>query len=278
MGLRRGPIALLFWLVAGPAAAASDAGTAGLDPGAGSVVNGVYLNPYFGLRYPLPAGWSPGPQPPAPSYSGYYVLATPSPPKGAEGTILAAAQDTFFAAPPVADARAMAEDLAKSAATGGAKPILSDTVIAGRRFTRLDLAGSPLSRAVLATDIRCHVVIFTFAAAKPEQLQRLVATLDGLQFSGGGAPACRKGYVSAQTTRHRVEPAPAPPYFVELPARLLIDAAGRVAQVHVIRGSPAQRQNIADALAQWRFAPYVADGRPASIETGLTFRFAPAGR
>ncbi len=123
MRLRLRVVALLSCLVVAAAArmaAAEDAGS--FDPAQGAVVGGVYVNAYFGLRYPLPEGWSAGPKPPAPSYAGYYVLATPAPPEGAQATALIAAQDIFFAAPPIADARAMTEGLAKNAATADSGP------------------------------------------------------------------------------------------------------------------------------------------------------------
>ncbi|MGH7062722.1 MAG: energy transducer TonB, partial [Stellaceae bacterium] len=207
-------------------------------------------------------------------------LATPASPAGAQATALIAAQDIFFAAPPIADARAMTEGLAKNAAAADAtQPALSSVAIAGHSFARLDLRGSPLSRIVLATDLRCHVVIFTFAAADPDRLGALAASLDHLQFSRGRpAPVCVEGYATAQTVLRRVEPVPAAPYFVSIPVRILVAADGRVAQVHVIRATSAQRSNITDALRQWRFEPYVLSGRPVEIETGLTFRFAPAAR
>jgi hypothetical protein len=45
----------------------------------------------------------------------------------------------------------------------------------------------------------------------------------------------------------------------------------------VIHASPGQRQSIEQALHQWKFKPYRSDGRAVEIETGLTFRFSPAG-
>jgi hypothetical protein len=282
-GRRTGPRrrALLLWLVlAGCAAVRPAAAADALDPAVGSIAGAVYANPYFGLRYPLPAGWSAGPGPPAPSYSGYYILATPAPPPAAKATILVAAQDRFFAAPPVEGADALLKNLSESAAkSGAAKPRLSTVTIAGRGFTRLMLEASPLSRIVLATDIRCHVLIFTFAAADRQQLERLAESLDRLTLAAEGAvPACVKGYATAQTIRHKTPMPPAAPYFVKIPVRILVGTDGGVSAVHVIRASAAQRSNIAAALKEWRFAPYLHDGRPTAVETGLSFEFAPAGR
>ena len=46
------------------------------DPESGSVAGGTYTNPYFGLSYRLPVGWTEGLKGPPPSNSGYYVLAS----------------------------------------------------------------------------------------------------------------------------------------------------------------------------------------------------------
>ncbi len=253
---------------------------ANIDPEGGTIVDGVYVNPYFGLRYPLPHGWQAGPQPPRPSYTGYYVLSAPSAPQDAKATILIAAQDTFFATPPIANASAMMLSLARS--VPGSEPSAAQpaaVTIAGHAFVRIDLPGTPLSRIVLATDIRCHVVIFTFTGAEPEQLEALAASLDRLALrEDPAAPNCVRGYVTAQTIRHKVEPIPAGPQFVKVSTRVIIGADGRAKHIHVIRADAAQQKSIEDALAQWQFDPYRVAGKAAEVETGLNFEFKPGGR
>src|SRR5215471_4953203 len=80
-------------------------------PEDGRVAEGVYANTYFDLAYPLPAGWTEDVAGPAPSASGYYVLAGLVPAGEATGTILIAAQDLFFAAA-AGDTTAMAGEFA----------------------------------------------------------------------------------------------------------------------------------------------------------------------
>jgi hypothetical protein len=277
--VRAAALALSIALAAAVAAAAGAVapGTIGANPDDGIVGNAVYSDPYFALRYPLPAGWTAGPQPPRPSFSGYYVLDTPSPPPNAKATILIAAQDEFFAGQPSAEASV--RDLAQSFAGPGhaiAKP--TSITIAGHAFFRLSIPGTPLSRIVLATESRCHVVLFVFTGAEPVRLEALSRSVDHLTFAAGRAPpACRRGYATVLTIRHQVQPIPAGPRFVAIPVRIIIGADGRVQHIHVIRAAPEQRRNIADALAQWRFVPYLAEGHPAPVETGLTFDFKPAG-
>ena len=119
--------------VAGQPLRAADPRTA--NPEQGAVIDGAYVNAYFGLRYPLPPGWKAGPQPQPPSAGGYYVLSTPRPPRDAQATILIAAQDTFFAMPPVAHAGEMTRNLVRSASAGGenAAAMRGAAIIAGLR-------------------------------------------------------------------------------------------------------------------------------------------------
>src|SRR5215468_10924352 len=79
------------------------------DPQDGRVSSGVYTNAYFGLSYPLPEGFAEGLAGPDPSHSGYYVLASFVPQAPGAGTILLAAQDTFFDEPPRDLAEAVSE-------------------------------------------------------------------------------------------------------------------------------------------------------------------------
>jgi hypothetical protein len=71
-------------------------------PAGGRVAGGWYRNAYFGLTYPIPAGWTAQPAGPPPSEAGTYVLAN-------FGTfrdyVMVTAQDLFFSATPMAGAR-----------------------------------------------------------------------------------------------------------------------------------------------------------------------------
>jgi hypothetical protein len=60
---------------------------------------------------------------------------------------------------------------------------------------------------------------------------------------------------------------------VPIPVRIIIDTAGAVKHIHVIRAGDEQRKNIEEALHQWKFKPYRVDGRAVEVETGLLFQF-----
>jgi Gram-negative bacterial TonB protein C-terminal len=271
-------VAVAVLLASEPSAIA--AAPADFDPEQGAVVDGAYLNPYFGMRYPLPAGWKPGPHPARPSYGGYYVLSTPAPPKDTKATILIAAQDTFFADKPIGDAKATLADLTHSIQEGDtAAAEISSTTIAGHTFARLNVEASPLSRVVFATNIRCHAVTFAFTSADRDQLAQLAAGLGRLSLSAAStAPVCVRDYATAQAVRQRVEPIMVGSQFVKVPVRIVIGSDGKVQHIHVIRAGLAQQQSIVDALTQWEFRPYRANGRAVASETGVTFEFRPPGR
>jgi hypothetical protein len=241
------------------------------NPEDGTLVDGVCTNPYFMLRYPSPPGWKPGPQPAPPSYTGYYVLSTPAPAEDMKATILIAAQDAFFAGKSVDDAMGMAKNLAHNVSeTDRAALQPSIATIAGNSFVRLELKDSLFSRIVLVTDIRCHVLIFTFTAAEPETLENLAQSLDHVSLesdapasspTGASFPACVKGYAAAENILSKVDPVLVGPRFLTVPVRIIIGTDGRIKHTHVICAFPEQQKSIEDAMAQWAFKPYLVDGK-----------------
>ena len=52
-----------------------------------------------------------------------------------------------------------------------------------------------------------------------------------------------------------------------------VDEGGRVETVVVVNGPEALRSAAMDALSNWRFSPYVVDGRPVPIRTLVDFHF-----
>lgn len=56
-----------------------------------------------------------------------------------------------------------------------------------------------------------------------------------------------------------------------IPVRAIIDAKGRVKNVHLLSAFPEQAQVILAALRGWTFKPYRVGGRAVEVETGLVF-------
>jgi hypothetical protein len=258
-------------------------------PEEGSVSKtGVYQNRYFGLTWPIPNDWMESYKGPPPSDHGTYVLVNilPSPSfKGpAKGTILFTAQDMFFTLRPADNAKELVADRKEHL-----EPYYdverppSEVTIAGRTFARFDYTSKAagLHWIVLATEIRCHAVQFVLTSRDAAMLETLVKDMDRMTLpaeagatagtGGGDAPLCVANYARAETIVERVEPQFKERRFNEIPVRLTIDKKGRVSHVHVVSAFPEQAKAITDALMQWKFKPYMHDGQPVAVETGIMF-------
>lgn len=247
-------------------------------PESGRVSRGTYHNEYLGFLYPLPANWVEDLKGPPPSTTGYYSLAAFKPRDSLAATLLIAAQDNFFAQPRVTSAVDFLGQMKRQFDPALSAEFPVQLTIAGHPFARLDYTGAGLRHVVLATEIRCHAVIFSITSGSPGQIEGVIASLDKIAFTGGDFPwpACVQDYATAGHIIHRVEPAPAGQPFSTVPARIIIGANGRVEQVHPIGGSPEQAKSIEDALSQWEFKPYLVNGTGVAVETGLIVQFSAA--
>jgi len=254
-------------------------------PEDGSVADGVYANRYFDLSYPVPAGWTHDLVGPPPSAGGYYVLASLVPSGPPTGSILIAAQDSFFVAAPLDDpeaaARAFAASIAKVDGMTIDRPPTA-VALAGRAFGRVDFSGVGLWRSTFFTQTRCHLVSFNLTANSPERLAALVRTLERLGAARTGTaepvdPTCLKGHATAENLLSKVDPMPTGPAFTPIPVRIVVGRNGGVEHVHVIRATREQRHGIEVALGQWKFKPPAIEGRAIEIETGLLIEFRAGG-
>jgi hypothetical protein len=277
-------------LVKGAWSSASDSSTP--VPEGGTVTSHDYNSPYFQLSYPLTAGWAQKFEGPPPSDSGYYVLAqiqAAAAQKGAIlGSVLIAAQDMFFTPTPANNTLELvryAGSHLRADYTVERPPTAVN--IAGRSFVRLDYF-SPVTElhwAVLATQIRCHTVQFTFTSVDPKVIESLVGGMGAMQLpteaglssgkDGDATPLCLKDYAAGGNVLNRVDPIFSDRRFNAIPVRVVIDATGKVKHIHFISSFPEQARTITDALQQWRFKPYVVNGKAVEVETGILFGTAP---
>jgi hypothetical protein len=254
-------------------------------PYEGTVANGFYTNKYFHLSYSVPPGWTEQGAGPAPSRAGYYVLSTLTPIGEPTGTVLIAAQDTFFVTKASKDAVRAAHEVGRAMAALPGMTIdrqPEEATISGRPFGRVDFSGVGLFRSTWITQIRCHLVSFNLMASTREQLDFLRLSLDKIAYSGDRAseppdPVCVDNYATAENLVAKVNPEITGPTFSPIPIRIIIGVDGSVKHVHVIRATAEQRNNIERALGQWKFRPREIDGRADEIETGLLIEFRPGG-
>jgi hypothetical protein len=268
----------------------SDESSRFVEPEAGAVTGHIYQNGYFGIGYSLPPQWTEGYKGPPPSETGYYVLGLIRPDGDfqgpASGTILLAAWDLFFVPRPVRNARELVTDMANNlSAVYNVEAPARQVELGGRSFVRLDYVApvAGLHWRVLATDIRCHVFQFVFNSRDGALLERLISRLNDAAFLEHTAaatsrqretvPACVKDYATGANVLRKVDPAIVGPRFAEVPVRFIIGVDGKIKHIHVINAFPEQAKSVEKALVQWEFKPYLGDGVPAEVETGLLFRF-----
>ncbi len=269
-------------LVKGAEPSASDTKTP--LPEGGRMANDAYKNDYFGLAYALPRGLKQPFEGPPPSDTGGYVLAQLQPvqrTKAADATsVLVTAQDLFFSTGPAKTATeliAYKKEVLPAYYEVERPP--AEVTIAGRKFARFDY----LSRAaglhwtVLATEVRCHAVQFVLTGRDTKAMETLVDGMNAMKI-GGEAPACVREYATGANVLYRVEPMLTEHRFNRIPVRIVIDTKGRVKHIHFLSAFPQQATAITDALLQWRFKPYVVNGEPAEVETGIVFGGSATGR
>ncbi|MCU1244254.1 MAG: TonB family protein, partial [Acidobacteria bacterium] len=211
-----------------------------------------------------------------------YVLAQIRTPKGAStaASILVTAQDLFFTLAPASNPAEMVAFIKKTLPDYyKAEGPPSTVTLAGKPFVRLDYL-SPVAQlhwTVLVTQLRCHTVQFIFSSSDTALLERLVRGLDAMKMpetigeSGGGTvPLCVADYALGENVLSRPAPTVEQRYNA-IPVRFIIGKDGHVRHVHVISAFPEQTSAINAALMKWTFKPYLQDGQPIEIETGMMF-------
>jgi TonB-like protein len=252
------------------------------NPEEGKVVDGVFVSDYFNLAYRLPDGWTEGLAGPDPSQSGYYVLGTWKPKRDFAGTVLVVAQDSFFAPDSSDDVKNIVADFRQVMSAVDGMTIDREPApvnVGGRPGYRIDFSGVGLFRAMFAIEIRCHVVTFNLTSRDPDSLASLARSLDNLasvrkEEMSDPVPECLKDYASDNIVS-RVEPDAVGAKAASIPVRMIVATDGSVKHVHVIRASAAQRRNIEEAVRQWKFKPFVKQGHPVEVETGVMFNLKP---
>jgi hypothetical protein len=155
--------------------------------------------------------------------------------------------------------------------------------IADRSFVRFAYASqvAELHWHILATQIRCHVVQFVFTSRDAKLTETLIQQMNDMKLpadagpisgtGGGDVPVCINGYAREENIVERVDPVFTERRFNPVPVRIIIDKEGRVKHIHFLSAFPDQAKAITDALSRWRFKPYLRDGGPTEVETGLMF-------
>jgi hypothetical protein len=258
-------------------------------PETGKIAGNTYRNAYFGMKWTLPRGWTQKYEGPPPSDRGRYVLAEVVPSDSyngpSRGSVLITADDLFFTPFPLTRGEELV-DYSKEHLQQDYKVEQPSTQmrIAGRSF-RFFAYWSPVAELhwyVFATQIRCHAVEIIVSSSDTKLIHDLIQDLNAMtlppedaQADGSTVPVCVKDYAAGKNVISRVDPVFPERRFNAIPVRIVIGKDGKVKHIHLIRAFPEQAKAITDALNRWTFKPYVRNGQPVEVETGILFGTRP---
>ena len=257
-------------------------------PEGGSVANHVFSDQYFGVTYPLPAGWSERYKGPPPSDTGRYVLAQlggeDAATGHAPGSMLITAQDMFFAPSPVNDAAGLIHYMKDNLQPDYKVDTPPTQTRIGDHLFTLFAYWSPVAQLhwyTLATEVRCHTLQIVITSRDTELLEGLVRGMNQMKFSaavsategpaGSSVPVCIKDYARNENVIERIDPVFTEHRFNRVPVRIIIDKEGKVKHIHFLSTFSDQAKAISEALGRWRFKPYLRQGEPVEVETGILF-------
>jgi len=132
---------------------------------------------------------------------------------------------------------------------------------------------------------RCHAVEMVLTSRDTKLLANWLLDLDKMTLpaeagptagtGGGDFPVCMKDYARKENVLARIEPVFTERRGNPVPVRIIIDNKGKVRHIHFLSAFPEQAKAITEALFQWRFKPYLQNGNPVEVETGIMFGRAP---
>lgn len=197
------------------------------------------------------------------------------------GSVLITADDLFFAPFPVTRGEELIDYTQTHLAPEyNVERPPAQMTIGGRSF-RFVAYWSPAAKLhwyIFATEIRCHAVEIVLSSGDPKLIQELTQDLNAMNLppedakaEGHAVPVCVKDYAAGDNVIARVDPVFAVRHFNAIPVRIVIGKDGKVKHTHVISAFPDQAKAVADALGQWAFKPYIRNGEPVEVETGILF-------
>jgi TonB family protein len=81
------------------------------------------------------------------------------------------------------------------------------------------------------------------------------------------------GVLASQNTHKVLPPRPSMEFSGTVILQVLVDPQGQVAAVGAISGPQALRASCEDAVAQWRYQPYLLNGQPTWVESTAVMKF-----
>lgn len=266
-------------------------------PPAGHFSNGTYLNPDLGITYTLPGDWrdstdSSGSNLNPASGSRILLVADRSAALMSVDRIVFAAQSTEGI---TSDVQQFAEKFSKASTQRNNSELLRSGVVVdfgGLKFYRADLKESGLLsniyRTHLCTEIQGYFLVWTFASLSDSRLDEMVNTLKDLSIAPEKRFRSRDIYpppaVYEKDMRQWLLKRVPPVYSKEMMRDhttgdvvlgLIVGPDGAVKKARLISGQTTLTEAATNAAMQWKYRPYLLDGKPVSAETEITIHFAP---
>ncbi|MGA3130266.1 MAG: energy transducer TonB [Terracidiphilus sp.] len=254
-------------------------------PETGKIADNIYRNAYFGIDWTLPKDWTQKYEGPPPSDQGRYVLAEIVPSDSytgpSHGSVLITADDLFFTPLPVTRGEELIDYTKDNLSRVYEVEQPPTQVTIGGRSFRFFAYWSPTAKLhwyVFSTQIRCHAVEIVVSSSDTKLIQDLIQDLNTISFppadalaDGNIVPVCVKDYATAENVINRVNPVFTERRYNAIPVRIVIGKDGKLKHIHLISAFPDQAKAITDALNQWTFKPYLKNGQPVEVETGVQF-------
>ncbi len=280
-----------------------------LSPDAVSPFGATYSNQTLGFSYPLPDGWYASPAVSGEAAGkekrmadGSLLLLVADQPTTRPFTnrlLLIADDESKYK--PALTAHDYVARVALETSKKGLKVVKDPYVVelAGKQFYRVDseedFKGTMIHKALAAIDSSGNLLIWVFVAGSPEELETAVNSLNKVSFGEATALANVSG------TRANLTSVPAPVVTVSnsvmhskliksVPPRypeiaraarvqgavvmcVLISAAGDVKDVRVVSGDPQLVDAAVDAVKQWKYGPFLLQGKAVEVEVQVTVNF-----
>ncbi len=155
-----------------------------------------------------------------------------------------------------------------------ATPNWTDNELDGRWHFGIAMLDSPdMFRILIALVLLCTLAIAQEKAAEPP-----AASANPAPSSGGSSSSSPEMEVLKSVPPKYPLAAVEKGIFGQVLLRILVTETGEVESAEVVSGEEVLRQPALDAVKQWKFKPYVEDGKPIKVKTTIPINFHKAVR
>ena len=280
----------------------------------GALTDNLYSNECLGFSYPIPAGWHVNTQMIGADATakhlpggGLALLVVDREKDGAlADRIVLTARDAGSGSPPTAQEFVSNSVRAQINADQKHREALRDVHAvdyAGKHFFRSEYKQTgerTVYSGFVYTKFRGHYLGATLIAGSAEELEEAANSLQRASFredernakcvdTAAGAPATASAQrirVSEKVSQGLLIKSVNPPYPEEarhghiqgqVVLKVLIDMEGNVESVSLVSGHPLLAPPAIEAVKQWKYKPFLLEGKPSEVETQIVVNFTLSG-